>query len=115
MEKEELKGIIRETLEEFSIQYREKWEQYWHKWARLWREKELPPPPYWYPLISEEDVIKLRQAVRSVSEISESYEQCLLRLESWTAECSEKEKIKTIETSVKNIEDSVNDIRKILS
>ncbi len=114
MDKEELKRIIREVLEEFFGQHQEEWEGYWYKWVRLWGEKRLPPPPYWYPLISKEDVNKLRQTVSSLYEISESYKLFSVKLESWAPECSEKERIEAIETSVKNVEKSLEDIVKIL-
>jgi len=114
MDKEELKRIIREVLEEFFRQHQEEWERYWYKWVKLWKEERLPPPPYWYPPISKEDVNKLRQTISSLYEISESYKECLLKFESWAPECSEKERIEAIETSVKNIEKSLENIERIL-
>lgn len=116
MEKEELRKIIRETLEEFFKQHREEWEEYYYRWVRRCREEKLSPPPgYLVPLLPKEEINEFRKITSTLYKISKGYEAFLMKLESWDTKCSEKEKIEVIKTSVKNIENSVDSIKKILS
>lgn len=92
MEKDELRELIREVIKEFFI-INENADRH-------------PIPRYrvtYYP--------ELIKTTERLSVLADRYDKTLSLLESWSSECSEKEKIKEIKEDVENIKNSIEEIK----
>ena len=106
MERDEVKTIVKEALEEF---FSEMFGENWYRRERKSRQEKLPPSPIFR--LPEKDLMQFRHSVRELNEISESYRSFLLQFKSWAhPPCSEKKTIGETKNSVDRIESIVNTI-----
>ena len=126
MEKEELKRIIREALREFFRDYLEEWEYLWRKWVeaknfeeweymwRRWIKKGYPPPWYFIPIFRIEKIIPLRETISEFRSTTDRLNFIVKKFESWAPECSERERIESIQREVGEIDKKVDKILQVL-
>ena len=109
MEKEELKGIIKEALREFIEENFEKWRYWWRKWV----EEGYPPPWYLLP-IRRREIESFKESISELRELTMNLQFFVSRLETWAPQCSERERIGKIEKDINSIKEKIDEILCIL-
>ena len=109
MEKEKLKRIIKEALKEFFDENFEEWEYWWRKWV-----KEGYPPPWYFIPIRRKEIISFRESVSEFCCATERLNSLLAELETWAPQCSERERIETIQKEMNKINEKIDKILKLL-
>ena len=111
MEKEELKKIIKEALKEFLEENFEEWE---YRWRGLLKEGYLPLPPWYFIPMTRSEIRTFREGISEFSVTTEKLASLVDKLESWAPQCSERERIETIQKEVNEISRKIDKILELL-
>ena len=109
MEKEELKRIIKEALGEFFEENFEEWAYWWRKW-----EKEGYPPSWYFIPVRRKEIISFRESISEFHSATKRLDFLVTKLESWAPQCSERERIETLQKEMNEINERINKILNLL-